>query len=215
MIRKTFEFDIKEVDQTDGRAYFEGYASTFGNLDHDRDIIEHGAWSESLKKNAGKFPVFLDHNYSILAQVGWNVSATENKTGLKVRAELNTETEAGKTAYSLMKQASQHGIKMGLSVGFLIPKGGYDYDEKKEIRHIKKAELYEYSIVSFGANPKAGVTSVKDLKDPKEIAIKKREIEAALRDVGVSKNDAQKAVSVIFAKSQSEAAKEFLKLLNV
>lgn len=214
MIRKTFSFDIKEVKNEEGKAYFEGYASTFGNLDHDRDIIKMGAWSESISAKNGKFPVFLDHNYSVLAQVGWNVEAKENKTGLKVKAEINTEVEAGKAAYSLMKQAAEHGIKMGLSVGFMIPKNGYTYDEKKDIRTITKADLYEYSIVSFGANPKAVVTSVKDISDPKEIALKKREIESALRDAGVSKNDAQKAVSVIF-KTQSDPFTQILKLIKV
>ena len=140
-------------------------------------------------------------------QAGWNIEAKEDDIGLYVKGELNLETDAGKTAHALMKQAADHEINMGLSIGFKIK----DYEIQDEIRIIKDLDLFEYSIVVYGANPLAGVTSVKDLKDPKDIAIKKREIEQALRDAGCSKREAQKAISAIF----DVQLKQFYNLLNL
>ena len=207
MIRKTYTFKIDKAQRKENRATFEGYASTFGNKDYDEDIIQYGAFKRTLEERGQKFPILVDHWMAVSNQAGWNLEAKEDDVGLFVKGELNLETDAGKTAHALMKQAADHEINMGLSIGFTIK----DYEIKDEIRIIKDLDLYEYSIVVYGANPLAGVTSVKDLKDPKDIAIKKREIEQALRDAGCSKREAQKGVSAIF----DIQLKQFYNLLNI
>lgn len=194
MIKKIFKMQFKELKETNKIAEFIGYASTFGNVDLENDIIEKGAFLKSLKEKGMKYPILIDHSARIMTQAGWNIEAKEDEKGLMVKGELNLEVEAGRTAYSLIKQAKRHGAEMGLSVGFMVK----DFEIKDEIRIIKEIDLFEYSIVVIAANPMAGVTSVKDLKDRKEISLKKREIEHLLRDVGCSKSQAQKAISSIF-----------------
>jgi len=211
MIKKTFKIEIKAIKEEKNRATFDGYASTFGNIDLDNDIIQKGAFIKSLAAKGEKFPILVDHSPSVMKQAGWNIGASEDENGLMVKGELNLDVEAGKTAYSLMKQANEHGIEMGLSVGFMTKDS--DYDQKTDIRTIKEIDLFEYSIVVFAANPEAGVIAVKELKEPEEIAIKKRELETILRDAGCSKSEAQKGVSAIFCKSDSDI-KEFINLLN-
>ena len=56
MERLTLSFEIKQFSENDDLFRFEGFASTFGNLDLDDDVILPGAFRESLKKRS---PILL------------------------------------------------------------------------------------------------------------------------------------------------------------
>jgi len=210
MIKKTYDFKIEKVEKDDKVANFEGYASTY-DLDLDNEIIARGAWTKMLKQNGETVPILVDHYASVMSQAGFNVSAKEDEKGLYIAGQLNLDTEAGATSYSLMKQAASLGVSMGLSVGF-IPLD-YEDDKKTGVRTFTETELKEYSIVVFQANPRASVTAVKELKDTKQIALKKREIEQALRDAGCSAGESKKAVSSLF--EPLNELNEFLKLIKI
>jgi len=50
-----------------------------------------------------------------------------------------------------------------MSIGFNIPPGGYEYNDKTGVRSIKEADLWEISVVTFPMNDKARVTTVKSV----------------------------------------------------
>lgn len=151
-------FEVKTVDELTGMV--NGYASTFGNIDLDGDIIERGAFKKTITESGGNWPILANHDSS--QQIGWNLEAEENAKGLKVSGELDIKNNpVALSKFSLARRASEIGAKMGLSIGFTIPKDKSDYNENTGIRRIKEVKLWEYSIVTFPANPKAGISGVK------------------------------------------------------
>jgi HK97 family phage prohead protease len=213
--------ELKE-DGGENTASFKGYAAAFGNVDLGNDIIIKGAFTSTIAKSQGKVPIQLDHHYTIKDNAGFGVSAIEDDNGLFVEGSLNLDKEAGREAYSTMKQAEEVGAQLGLSIGYRTKDSEYDND--MGIRKLKEVDLKEYSVTLFPMNPMAMVTSVKSViesDDKEQISQKKRELENMLRDAGCSHKQALKAVSAIFEREAKEveekgdeSTKEFVEELN-
>jgi len=163
--------EFKRGSVTDA-GQFEGYCSTFGPpADSVDDIVEHGAFTESLRehKAGGTVPGLLwSHNVS--EPIGRWLSFVEDSKGLLGRGKLTLETRRGREALALLKDEA-----CSLSIGFAIPSGGAVV--KSGVRHINKARLIEISIVAIPANLRARITSVKSRP------ANPRELEHLLRDV--------------------------------
>lgn len=180
------EFDAKTIGD-DGS--FEGYASKFGIVDQGCDVVLAGAFTKSLQETpAERVRMLWQHRPD--EPIGIWPSIVEDSIGLKVSGQLNLDVQRGREARSLMRM----GALDGLSIGFMTIDCDY---AKPGIRQLKEVSLREISVVTFPMLQAATVTAVKDF-DP-------RELEASLRDAGLSRNDAVKAVA-IFRKSQREAA---------
>jgi uncharacterized protein len=154
---KSFKMEVKEISDEGG---FDGYASTFGNIDFGGDIVDRGAFAKSIKTNGGVVPILDSHNSE--NQIGWNESAVEDSRGLKVHGLLDFNVQKAVERHSLMKTAKALGAKMGLSIGYRVIKAE-PHKSKPEIRILKEVELMEYSVVTFPMNPKASVTRVKTI----------------------------------------------------
>lgn len=149
---------VLEVKEVTADGMFVGYASMFNNVDLDRDIIAPGAFSKSLAKRAPK-KIKMLWQHDPRQPIGVWEELSEDSRGLKVRGRLlvNQGVPKADEAYALLKA----GAIDSMSVGFIIPPGGWEYDDKKQVRVIKEADLWEASLVTFPANPKARVTRVK------------------------------------------------------
>lgn len=125
---------------------FSGYASTH-DLDHVGDIVEPGAFAQSLKVRPR--PRFLwshqDHE-----PIGVTLELAEDGRGLLGRWKIS-ETKRGRDAYTLL----QDGAVDSLSIGFVPVRADYD---TKNIRHLREVDLREVSLVSMPANEFARVT---------------------------------------------------------
>ena len=188
--RFTAELELKNVSE---EGAFEGYASVFDVTDHDGDVIVKGAFNNSIQKYAdnGKMPKMLwQHNPSII--IGKFTDMKEDERGLYVKGQLITEVEKGKEAYTLMKE----GVLDAMSVGFNI------VNAKKSAggRQIDDLDLWEISVVTWGANPDALISSVKSIEC-------KRDFERFLRDSGFTKKDAIAIASNGF-EDRSESGQE-------
>lgn len=159
VFHKTYGFNVsvkEETEEEEGRKSFEGYASTFGNVDHGKDCMVKGCFKETLKERGPNMPILANHDSR--QQIGWNIEAKEDKKGLFVKGEIDTENNAvGREKYSLMKRAAELGAKMGLSIGFRLK----DWEIKDGVCMIKSVDLMEYSVVAFPMNEQAQVTSIK------------------------------------------------------
>lgn len=153
-----FEFEVKETDDSGNVGYIEGYASTFGNIDLGDDVVEKGAFRKTIKDKKGKFPILLDH--MMTKQIGWNIEAEEDDIGLKVKGEIQLETEEARNRYKLAKRAKEIGTKMGLSIGYQTIKAESD-KERPAVRRLKELKLFEYSFVTFPMNEMASITAAK------------------------------------------------------
>jgi HK97 family phage prohead protease len=170
--------ELKALPDEEG--FFEGYASTFGNVDSTGDIIEQGAFKESLKSREPK--VLWQHDMD--KPVGKVVDIKEDEKGLYVKVRLAIKTTLGRDAYEYMKA----GIINRLSIGFRAKQA--DYDTDSGLRTIKEIELFEFSLVTIPANEMAEVTGVKS-----ELPSDERGFEKFLRDNGYSRTAAKAIAS--------------------
>lgn len=190
-------FEVKfDDDAEDGT--FEGYGAVFGNVDAYGDVIKAGAFKETLrdwKREKRLPPMLVQHG-------GWGIgdmdglaigkwtAMSEDKQGLHVEGRLiNLDTERGRTIYGAMRE----GVLDGLSIGFKAKEFEMGTKPEEPRRTLKKIELVELSVVQMPANGAARIEAVKSLENltPEQL----RDLEAALRDEGLSRSDAVKAVS--------------------
>lgn len=177
-----FAFSMKTMAD---EGTFEGYASTFGNVDLGGDVVERGAFTETLKKTAGKVPVLMAHNSGQI--VGFGLEAAEDDHGLRVVGQFTLDSDAGRNAAAIARHAHKVGHKLGLSIGYRTRKNGAEWDEQAGIRRLKALDLFEYSLAAVPMNPRARVSRVKSV----------REAEHALRELGMTGDDARQLISVI------------------
>ena len=195
MERKTFalaELKLAEPGADVKEMRFSGYGAVFGNIDAGGDVIDPGAFAESLAnaQKSGIFPSML------LQHGGWGMSAADlmpvgvwdklSEDGKGLAAEgILAPTARGEEAYTLLKMKPRPAIT-GLSIGY-IPKrftSRTRADEPK--RRLHEVELHEISLVTFPMNGKARVT---DVKSPD---FTERMFEQALREqLGLSRSEAE------------------------
>lgn len=157
---KTKSFKVKaEESEESGSGFFVGYASVFGNVDSYGEVMEKGAFSDTLSEWEGrKIPVFYGHDLTNPENnIGYVESAEEDDTGLLVRCVVDTEGPGnGPIVYKLLKE----GRIDRMSFGFYVN----DADHKGGVTYIKKVSLLEVSVVPAPANPEAAISEVKSSK---------------------------------------------------
>jgi uncharacterized protein len=169
-------FDAKAVKE-DGT--FEGYASTFGNVDAGYDVVMPGAFTDSLKMRPARMVKMLwQHNPE--QPIGVWTGAEQDDKGLFVKGMLLREIKQSADAYTLMKA----GVIDSMSIGYKTLEADF---MPGGVRQLKSVGLFEISLVTFPMNDQATVTSMKEFNP--------REWERGLRDAGLSRGDAVKAVA--------------------
>ena len=148
MIYKTSP--IGDLIDTDDKRMVKGYASVFGNIDSDGDMLMQGAYAKTIKENGHRVKYLYQHDMS--KPIGKMVNMYEDVKGLVFEAEI-APTTLGKDVIELMKA----GVITENSVGILPIQKGYNDD----IREITEVKLYEVSAVTLAANDQAKITDVK------------------------------------------------------
>lgn len=174
-LTKSVEAEL-EYKEDSGVGAFEGYASTFDNIDRHNDAVVKGAYRETIKKfkkEGGKMPLLWQHSSG--SPVGVITDMREDDKGLIVKGVF-ADTQAGREARELLKIAAVR----KMSIGFRVNK--YSWDEKKGTRFLEEIDLMEVSLVTFPANEQASITAVKS-----DLPQTGREFEKFLRDAGFSK----------------------------
>jgi len=199
MKTKDFSFKVKASDDT---GQIEGYASVFNNRDSYNEAVMPGAFADSLAKHTreGTYPLMLwQHNPDEPIGV-WNEMVDDGK-GLRVAGKLLAGVRRADEALIMLKAGAIQGMSIGYREVDVEP------PENGGPRKLVKLELLEASIVSFPANRRARVESVKSETRLGEFAAKLRdgepmpvkEFEDILRDAGVPKSMAVKIASVGYA----------------
>jgi len=192
---KSFSFEIKAMSEEDNNFVFEGYASTFGNVDLGEDVIVAGAFLKSLIK-APNVPILWQHQMS--EPIGYSYRLQEDNKGLFVSARLPKED-------SLVSGRVMPQMKIGsiteMSIGFFVE----DCEYKDDIRIIKEIELFEISLVTKAMNPKALITGFKSLESLSDV-------EKSLKERGFSNTEAKTLISKIKEFSNQRDAEEIKSL---
>lgn len=154
-----------------------GYGSIFGNLDRGGDIVAPGAFAESLA--SGRKVKMLWNHWSDEVLGVWD-TLVEDEKGLRVEGRI-ASTAKGNDIAELLKI----GALDSLSIGYRT----LEEEFKNGARIIKKAELWEVSVVIFPMNELATIDAVKAAD------MSKREVEMKLRDAGFSRAVAMKLIA--------------------
>jgi hypothetical protein len=184
---KAFKFECKEISE-EGK--FDGYASTFGNVDLGNDIVASGAFAKTISINNGVVPILDSHDPT--NQIGWNESAQEDRRGLKVFGALDLNIQKARERHSLMRTAKGLNAKMGLSIGYHTIKSE-PHNAKPDVRVLKELNLLEYSVVTFPMNPKASVTRLKQIDGVEIEKVYKHLVD----DLGISKKASSMACDML------------------
>lgn len=182
------EFKFADAEAT-ARGEFTGYASVFGNMDLGGDIVEAGAFKETLaKRGSGGVAMLWGHDMRS-PPIGKWLDLQEDDRGLVARGQLILDVAKARDVHALMRE----GALKGLSIGYRIPPGGAEMD-RRGARRIKAADVHEISVVTFPMNQRAQVSRVKSADALTITEIK--EIEDLLRDAGASGAERKRAVAV-------------------
>lgn len=164
---------------------FEGYASTFGNVDYYGETIAAGAFKKSLaaiKKSGSLVKMLWQHNPS--NPIGVFETVQEDANGLYVKGALTLGVPQADQAYLLLKSGAVDAMSIGGRVGARDP---------KDSNIITEIDLREISLATFPANDKARVDTVKSIKC----------LESYLRDEG---GFSAKEAKAIISKAKSFAS---------
>ncbi|MGP4691624.1 HK97 family phage prohead protease [Agrobacterium cavarae] len=207
MKTKDFALQVKDLSE-DGT--FEGYGSIFGNVDSYGEKVMPGAFVESLARHKREGSnVLMLWNHDSHQPIGVWEDLAEDAKGLWGKGRFLLDIQRAREVHTLAK-AKAIG---GLSIGYREE----DTDQDGAVRLLKKLNLYEISPVTFPANRRARIESVKSermdefarrLRDGDPMPIK--DFEDILRESGVPKSMAVAIASHGYAKairSDSEGEK--------
>lgn len=166
MERRTTDFDIKDFD-SDGTFY--GYGAVFGNVDSHKDVIDQGAFDDTLaySKSTNDWPMLLLQHGADPTMgdipIGIWTDMTQDSKGLFCQGKLCLDNSRGRDVHALMKMQPRPALN-GLSVGYIprlltVHPAGVKSDGRRRTLH--KIHLIETSLVTRPSNPLARVSSVK------------------------------------------------------
>jgi HK97 family phage prohead protease len=166
---------------------FEGYGSTFGNVDYGGDAVVKGAFAESLDrwKKEGEWPqMFWMHRPDQIP--GKWLDMREDAKGLWTKGEA-LPTTVGNDVQILMRARAVRALSIGFSID-----SAKDVEFRDGVRLLKRINLWEVSPVSMPMNPKAKIGAVKSMLHSKGVSISdfKRELEEWFHAKGLSKSQA-------------------------
>lgn len=187
-------FELKS--SVDSTGTFSGYGSVFGNVDLGDDIVERGAFEKIHYTRDNKVRLLWQHD---MRQPVGKAAVKQDDVGLFVDGTFLLDIPKGREAYALVKS----GIVDGMSIGYdILPDGSEMTNAGK--RKLKRLELWEVSLVTFGMNPLAKVEQVKAAQDIKT----KRQFEEFLRTNGFSEAAARSIAAVGFKEQQPPNPRE-------
>jgi len=133
---------------------FEGYASLFRIADLGKDVVEPGAFRESLARR-GAAGVKLLWQHDPTEPIGRWLELREDSRGLYVRGRLSLAVARAREIHALMRD----GAIDGLSIGFRSERARTE--PRTGLRRLEKVDLWEISLVTFPMLPQARVSAVK------------------------------------------------------
>ena len=170
MKTKTMQIDVKAIDLEEGQ--FEGYAAVFGNKDSYGDVIVPGAFTDTLAENYGVdgkgVPTYWCHDFKDpFKNLGSTLWAKEDSRGLRVRVQLDLDTQNAKQTLKLLKE----GRVNQMSFGYTVLEGAYVESEEHGFYYeIRKVKLHEVSVVPIGANQETEILSAKSGPEGGDVA---------------------------------------------
>lgn len=159
---KTCTLQLKEVDVN--KRFVAGYLSAFGNVDTYGDMVMPGAFTKTIAERgpSGSNRIKYLWQHDSRKPVGKFTLLKEDSVGLYFEADMS-EASAGKDAMTLIKE----GILNEHSIGYRSIQERRV--ETKDYTELQELQLWEGSVVTWGANDQTPFTMVKSAT-PEEAA---------------------------------------------
>lgn len=157
MKKMVVPFEVKAITEDEDYYIFEGYASTFNNVDRGLDAVMPGAFRETINElmasaKTGKLPALWQHDTEM--PVGSYTELREDARGLFVKGRLpKSDTFVSGRVIPQMKAESVTCMSIGYSTLDYLIEGG--------VRLLKTLKLWEISLVTTPMNPLAEITGLK------------------------------------------------------
>lgn len=155
---KSLSLQVKRADDSG----FLVYAAAFGNVDHQGDRIEPGAFA-NLDAYVADGVVLLGHDANRLP-VGYPESATQDDYGLLVKGKWHS-TPTAQEARTIAAERMLAGKSVAASIGYEVLEYSHAEEDGRSIRVITKLNVYEFSFVNIPANQEARAVAVKTLNE--------------------------------------------------
>jgi len=141
---------------------------TTDDVDREGDIVSLKAFNESFETymNASG-SIFYNHNWNKPVGKIVDYKISDGVNPLEIRAVIYNVDEF---VYKIVKL----GLIKSFSIGFVPKKVNYNEKDNKRYRVIDEADLYDISIVSVPANPRANFTLIKSFIKDLDEEVKKQ-----------------------------------------
>lgn len=211
MLFKSCPVKVKATGEADGleEGQFEAIVSVFGNKDSYGDIVQPGAFKETLDEWAASgnpIPVYYSHRMDDPDfNIGHVLDAKETDEGLWVKAQIDMTPGAGKAAqvYRLLK-----GRRLTqFSFAYDVVDGGWETQDDEEFYSLRKLRVYEVGPTPIGANQETELLGVKSAAEHAQRfadAVKAGRVlsaknETTLREAVASLDAASKSITDVLA----------------
>ena len=170
----TVALELARAPDESGR--FTGYAAVFGNVDLNGDIIEPGAFTKTLQEKP-KVPILWQHVRT--SRSAFHRRSPRTRRACRITGQLTMEVPRAREARALMAA----GALTGLSIGYETKAHTRERADNPRglTRRLTELALWEFSPVTFPANDRAGVVSVKQSDHDDELIVALRELLLAMR----------------------------------
>lgn len=213
----TLDFEKKSIKESGDGLEWTGYVAGYGNVDHTGDVIEKGAFSDSVGKTV---PAFFEHDFLI----GKMSVLEEDSYGLRVAGKLLPDNLQDSRAANLsqkLRWMMGDGDVVGsvaykMSIGARVLKSSTKKNAGETVRVLEKMELIEGSIVMRPANDNAIITSFKSdehLTIDNIEYLSARELEQLLKSGAKMSNSLAKSVVSKLKKSEDSDARFLREIL--
>ena len=167
LIYKTVKSEVSTVDASEG--IVEAYVNSMGVIDHDGEIIELGAFDQSIQKGGQSVAWFHDQSAPVgkvidaaPIQLSNDDDSARQQGRLKAVMQFNLNTQRGREAFADV----EFGSVKEWSVGFRALEDDLErLDGGENVRVIKNLDWVEVSPVLRGASPDTQTITAKSVSD--------------------------------------------------
>ncbi len=167
LIYKTVKSEVSTVDAAEG--IVEAYVNSMGVVDHDGEIIEMGAFDQSIQKGGQSVAWFHDQSAPVgkvidaaPIQLSQDDETARQQGRLKAVMQFNLNTQRGRDAFADV----EFGSVKEWSVGFRALEDDLErLDGGENVRVIKNLDWVEVSPVLRGASPDTQTITAKSASD--------------------------------------------------
>jgi HK97 family phage prohead protease len=148
---KNFEIQETKADDS-GNLIISGYGAIFGNIDAGGDVIQMGAFANTLEERKDRIAFCYQHD--IWHPIAKIQEIKEDVKGLYIRAMISASEDD-------IQVKIKEGILKEMSIGYQTVESRNEMKEGKQVRVLTKVSLYEVSIVTVAMNQMAMIETMK------------------------------------------------------